>query len=272
MLVVTGRPLQPGEELSVTYGDRSGGGPGSRAQTFAEARRYFWVDVGREGRRASSLPCPIRRRSPSSGARPTRLVVVVPSDVVAARPSGVVVNAEDEWGNPAAAYRGRVQPVRAGVDRARDRSDLHRGRRRGSGAGGLDRRRAGRPPPWRGRHGAWPGGGEQPPRRTGRHPAHRLYWGDPHGGQMVDAGKIPDFFRYARDVAGIDFAGYQRNDHVHSRGIRHPAALERELYAPGRFVPLPGFEWSGDLAVGRAPQRLLPAIRPADPPLQPRRT
>ena len=48
-------------------------------------------------------------------------------------------------------------------------------------------------------------------------PQFALYWGDSHGGQVAMAEKIPDFFRYARDVAAIHFAGYQRNDHVLSK-------------------------------------------------------
>jgi hypothetical protein len=80
---------------------------------------------------------------------------------------------------------------------------------------------------------------------------HRLYWGDPHGGQVVDPGKIDAFFRYARDVAGIDFVGFQRNDHVMtSAAYDVQQGLEGQLYEPGRFVPLPGFEWSGELEQG----------------------
>jgi hypothetical protein len=76
---------------------------------------------------------------------------------------------------------------------------------------------------------------------------YALCWGDPHGGQLEMAAKIPDFFRYARDVAGIDFCGYQPNGHRLSEAdwtLQQRA--EREFYQPGRFVPLPGFEWTGE--------------------------
>ena len=74
---------------------------------------------------------------------------------------------------------------------------------------------------------------------------YRLYWGDPHGGQVVDPYKIGDFFQYARDVAGIHFAGFQRNDPAISTGAYDvQQQAEREHYEPGRFVPLPGYEWS----------------------------
>ena len=49
LLQLRGRALEPGEVVIITYGDQSGGGPGSRAQTFAEQRRYFYVAVDKLG-------------------------------------------------------------------------------------------------------------------------------------------------------------------------------------------------------------------------------
>ena len=49
LVINTGRPLEDGEEFTVTYGDQSGGGPGSRSQTFIEPRRYFWIEVDTNG-------------------------------------------------------------------------------------------------------------------------------------------------------------------------------------------------------------------------------
>ena len=65
------------------------------------------------------------------------------------------------------------------------------------------------------------------------------------------AEKISDFFRYARDVAAIHFAGYQRNDHVLSTSdwvVQQEA--ERAYHQPGQFVALPGFEWSAQTTRG----------------------
>ncbi len=78
-----------------------------------------------------------------------------------------------------------------------------------------------------------------------------LYWGDSHGGQVAMAEKIPDFFRYARDVAAISFAGYQRNDYaVTKRDWELQQEVERAYDQPGRFVALPGFEWSAGTELG----------------------
>ena len=78
-----------------------------------------------------------------------------------------------------------------------------------------------------------------------------LYWGDSHGGQVALAEKIKDFFTYARDVAAIDFAGYQRNDHVLSANDWEiQQEVERAFNQPGRFVALPGYEWSAETGRG----------------------
>ncbi len=78
-----------------------------------------------------------------------------------------------------------------------------------------------------------------------------LFWGDYHGGQVENAEKISDFFRYARDVAGIQFASYQRNDNAHSDAdYAMQLEVEKEYHEPGRFVAIPGFEWSPSTRVG----------------------
>ena len=45
VVVLGGRELQSGEQLTVVFGDPGDGNPGTRPQTFIDQRRYFWVDV-----------------------------------------------------------------------------------------------------------------------------------------------------------------------------------------------------------------------------------
>ena len=72
-------------------------------------------------------------------------------------------------------------------------------------------------------------------------PPFRLYWGDPHGGQVVDPYKIGDFFAYARDVASIHFAGFQRNDHVMTTGAyKVQQQEERKSLRTGAFCAAAG--------------------------------
>lgn len=113
-VTVLGRPLNDGEEIVITYGDRVGGGPDSRAQTFLERRRYFWIEVdGRGDGKYESIPTAVELNV--RGGDAARLVVTAPSDAVAGEPFRVLIKAEDAWGNPAERYRGRVRVEGAGV-------------------------------------------------------------------------------------------------------------------------------------------------------------
>ena len=249
LLRVSGRPLRPDEEIVLTYGDRSGGGPGSRAQTFCEARRCFWIEVDAEGT-GSFTAIPDPPALAIIGGPAARLVAVVPSTVLAGEPFELRLKAEDAWGNPASGYRGRVALKEAGVSvpDAVAFAEADGGIRSVAGCRALD------PGIFRIRVVDAAAGicAESNPLVASRErAAHALYWGDPHGGQVVDPQKIEAFFRHARDAAGIQFTGFQRNDEVMTReAYALQQQVEQAFYEPGRFVPLPGFEWSGELAVG----------------------
>lgn len=80
-------------------------------------------------------------------------------------------------------------------------------------------------------------------------PREFIYWGDIHGhsNESDGAGSSEDYFRYARDIAGLDFTSL--TDHDASLAA-DPARWERiirlteQFNAPGAFVTLHGFEWS----------------------------
>ncbi len=243
-LVNTGRGLVEGEEILITFGDKSGGGPGARSQTFIEPRRYFWVEVDVDG---SGEFVPIRTLPEMSvvGGDAVRLVVVAPSDAAAGEEFRISVKAEDRWGNPSSSYRGRVKISGAGVAVGAEQVQFDDD---SNGVMWIERCSITEP----GEHrvtvrdeDAGLEGVSNPIVASEAAPEYRLYWGDPHGGQVVDAYKIGDFFAYARDVAGIHFAGFQRNDPAITTGAYEvQQQAERDNYEPGRFVPLPGYEWS----------------------------
>ncbi len=247
VLTVNGRALASGEQVSVTYGDTRGGGPGFRAQTFAEAQHFFLVEVNTGDGETATLPNPPFLSI--VGGEAAALTVQMPSIVVSGEPFRIQVKVEDAWGNPAGAYRGNVtlagRDVRVPEENATfDRAD--RGVRWIDGcvvdAPGIHRIHA--------TDGVLTAQ-SNPMACRDNAPKWMIYWGDSHGGQVAMAEKIPDFFRYARDVAGIHFVGYQRNDHVlTARDWMLQQEAERAYHQPGRFVALPGFEWSAQTARG----------------------
>ena len=242
---LAGAGLEPGERIVLVYGDTAGGGPGSRAQTFREPRRYFHLQVDRGGD-GEWDDVADRPELAVVGGDPVRLVVIAPSEVTPGEPFAVLVKAEDRWGNASNIYRGTVVLDSEGI--AVDEpevtfTDADRGVCRVEPATAL-----------------MPGvhtlmavdesaglRGESNPVCVAEHIGeHRLAWADPHGGQVVDRDKIADFFAHARDVAGIQFAGYQRNaDVASSEDYAVQQDVERAFHQPGRFIAIPGYEWSG---------------------------
>ncbi len=81
----------------------------------------------------------------------------------------------------------------------------------------------------------------------------RAYWGDLHAqsGETIGSGTADAYLRYARDYAFLDAVGHQGNDFQITPGFwRRLNRLMGEWNAPGRFVTVPGYEWSGNTALG----------------------
>jgi hypothetical protein len=81
----------------------------------------------------------------------------------------------------------------------------------------------------------------------------RLVWGDLHGhSQMSDGTGTPDdYFSYARDIARLDVIALTDHDHWSVRPLdEYPKLAESILqsalkfHEPGRFVTIPGYEWT----------------------------
>lgn len=83
--------------------------------------------------------------------------------------------------------------------------------------------------------------------------ALRPYWGDLHAqsGETIGSGSALDYMTFARDCAFLDMVGHQGNDfQITPEFWAALNALMREWNEPGRFVTVPGYEWSGNTALG----------------------
>src|SRR5947209_9207509 len=81
----------------------------------------------------------------------------------------------------------------------------------------------------------------------------RRYWGDLHGqsGETIGVGSAENYFRYARDAAFVDIVGHQGNDFQITDAFWCKLnRLTAEFDKPGKFVCLPGYEWSGNTGMG----------------------
>jgi len=247
LIQILDAPLEASDEIRIIYGDTSGGGRGTRAQTFVEDRFEFQIFVDRLGAGVFE-PLTEHPAVPIVPNESHRLVVVVGGD-----PLRVLIKAEDIWGNPIRTdIPGEVQlTVRLDGNqlslgdsfRMLQSIELRAGQcvvRPKDCEAGILRIVAEHPTLGR---------AESNPVRIG---APR-YWGDLHAqsGETVGTNSAESYFRFARDSALADFVGHQGNDiQITDKFWTELNRLSRTFTKPGKFIVIPGYEWSGLTPVG----------------------
>jgi len=169
----------------------------------------------------------------------SRLVVIAEGEVSCNQDSIVRVYGEDRWGNPApleraSALSGAEKVIYQGFDK-RFPVHMYKVRFCKEGVYRMHACSAGLE-------------GESNPIRIVSPNSSRLYWGDLHAGQSdigCGAGTLGDHFAFARDVAGLQFASQQANDHyIDGQTWQEVRAVSHALDESGRFVCYLGCEWS----------------------------
>ncbi len=234
-------PLPAGGRLVLRFGHD---GPGQRVQTLAELDCPLLVRLQEPGSAGwTEIACP---RVDVVGGTAARLILVGPSTVAVGEPFALRLCLEDRWGNPASGPRLEVEieglPGRHALD--------------GSGAGplavearlehaGVHRFTA------RDHTGLLTATSNPIDCRPA--PEQRVYWGDLHGQSRIGcgAGSFERYLEHARDAALLDFVGHQANCFLVRDGEwEEQRRVTTALHAPGIFLPLLGYEWSGETEVG----------------------
>jgi hypothetical protein len=251
LLIRVGRGfLRQGDTLTVRMGDRRQGSPGYRLQTNVEARVELKTSVDAF---AAYEFCELPEQ-PAFDLVPGPAATwkaIWPSLAVVGEPFRLAIVAEDRWGNPTTDAEASLTltPSR-GVRGLPERIAI----RKGDGPrvldnlivesqgdldlsiaiAGMEVARA------------------NPMRVVASAPIRR-YWGDLHGqsGETIGMGSAEAYFRYARDAAFIDMVGHQGNDFQITDAFWNKLnRLTAEFDQPGKFVCLPGYEWSGNTGMG----------------------
>jgi len=243
--------LLPGQTITLVLGDRSLGSPGMRAPAVARDRAWFlvFVDADASGHFvAIDKDLYVRIRS----GPPVRLRVLLPSQAAAGAPVDVQLRAEDSDGNVAEGYRGTVRLDSANASSnlpatytftAADRG-LHWFRGIGFSKTGIRRVLA---------DDGVLHAESNPMLVSTRAPAQSIYWGDLHGHTIFSDGTgMPEqYFDYARNIAGLDFAAL--TDHIEMLDpVREKmiSDLTEKRNDPNHFVTIQAYEWSGLPASG----------------------
>ena len=251
LLIRVGRGyLRAGDTLTVRFGDRRQGSPGFRLQTNVEANVELKTSIDAFATyEFCELPV-----QPAFDLVPGPAVswkAILPSLAVVGEPFRLAIVAEDMWGNPTTNANHSLKLVASRPVRglpARVEFKTGDGPRVienlvAEAEGDLDLNIMTKDEEL----------ARANPLRVVKGAAIRRYWGDLHGqsGETIGMGTAESYFRYARDAAFIDIVGHQGNDfQITDTFWRELNRLTSEFDVPGRFVCLPGYEWSGNTGMG----------------------
>ncbi|HEY7645903.1 MAG TPA: DUF3604 domain-containing protein, partial [Hyphomicrobiales bacterium] len=243
--------LREGDRITVRFGVTGGGSPGMRLQTFCEDSFEFRVLVDPIAT-FNFQPVPDQPQIAIVPGAPARFLAVLPTLRRVGEPFALRLKGEDRWGNPS------------------DRCDLTLALRARGTVSGLPDSITLTPGPRAfsvdGLSASTPGdiviellgpdgeiATETNPLRISADTPFRHYWGDLHGQseETIGTGSARQYFAFARDLAFVDACSHQGNDfQITSEFWKELNELTAEFDQPGRFVALPGYEWSGNTALG----------------------
>jgi hypothetical protein len=252
LLIRVGRGyLRAGDTLTIRLGDRRQGSPGFRLQTNVEERVELKTSVDAFAT-YEFCELPDQPWFDLVAGPAVSWKAIWPSLAVVGEPFRLAIVAEDMWGNPTTDAAQRLTLVPSRPVRGLPPSVAIN---RGEGPRVIENLVA-----------EAPGDldltliadGEEiaranPLRVVAAAPPLRRYWADLHGqsGETIGMGSAESYFRYARDLAFIDMVGHQGNDfQITDAFWAKLNRLTAEFDAPGRFVCLPGYEWSGNTGMG----------------------
>lgn len=262
--------LPAGGSLTVIYGAGQGTNAGARADVYAEENEDFFVKVDGDGD-GYFVPLPLSEQPtltilPSS---PVRLLLTTPSRATPGSSFLVRIAALDRFDNYASDYSGeailsvesmlgesstnaqaKASPPDSSTDPSSQAVSLEQGlatARLSVSRSGIFRCVATSP--------------DFPDRRFLGNPLlvekeifrWNQYWGDLHGhSNLSDGSASPEqYFRYARDVSGLDVVALTDHDAFGVFAIdefpevwKHLGEAAAQFYRPGSFVTFAGYEWT----------------------------
>lgn len=243
--------LREGDTITVRLGDRRQGSPGLRVQTFVEPFFEFHT-LADPIACYHFVPVPEQPIVPVVAGARHDAVAVLPSRVAVGEAFALRLRSEDIWGNPtgqgAAEFRLEASSPVEGLPAAVKVAD-------GEITTTIENLRVGAPGDILIRVTDADGRTlcTSNPLRTVAAVDERLVWADFHAqsGETIGTNAAEDYFAFARDTAFLDIVGHQGNDFQITKEFWAKLnALYEAFDAPGRFVTIPGYEWSGNTALG----------------------
>jgi hypothetical protein len=243
--------LREGDQIVINFGDRSGGSPGIRLQTFCEDTFEFRVLVDAIAV-YNYVELPRQPEIKIIPGKPVLWKAIVPSERCVGESFRLSLKGEDCWGNPSnqcdQTFVLRASTAICGLPAsvtftpgkfAVVLEDLSV-----SQAGDLTidlLTDDGTPV------------ATSNPLRIKTTTQLLPFWGDLHGQseETIGTNSARDFFSFARDCAFLDVAVHQGNDfQITTEFWYHLNELTAEFNEDMRFITFPGYEWSGNTGLG----------------------
>jgi hypothetical protein len=243
--------MKEGDTITIRFGVTDHGGPGMRLQTFCENRYEFRVLVDPIATYNFQTLSEQPAISIVPGA-PETWVAVVPSTCVRGEAFSLKIKAEDTWGNPTNKAAMRLTPkANIALENLPDFIDVTAGDF-ATTITGLIAQEAG--PLEINLHG--PDGSVVTscnPAILSDAPELQSYWGDLHGqsDETLGTNSAADYFAFGRDRAFLDACAHQGNDFQMTDTFWTDLnTVTAHFNQDGTYVTLPGYEWSGNTALG----------------------
>ncbi len=243
--------LAEGDTITIRFGDRSSGSKGVRVQTYCERIFEFKVFVDA----IATYDYVALPESPHIDIVPGPPVTwrsVLPTLKRTGEPFRLSIKAEDAWGNPSNQVNQEVQlvpsrPVAGLPERAQFEPGAF-----ALVLDGLKLDEAGEVMVQ-----VLGGDGTELCRSNTLSvqddPQWLHFWGDLHGqsNETLGTNTAEEYFLFGRDRAFLDACSHQGNDFQMTQEFWADLnALTKRLDDPGRFVAIPGYEWSANTAIG----------------------
>ena len=247
--------LKPGDHIKIRLGDRRGGGPGTRVQTFVEKGFRFRCYIDPLG---TSRFCPIPGDVVIDivPGRPAQLVMAGSRMLRPGQPVVLGVRAEDVWGNTCFDEREEVLVTASlGGERVYEKKVAL------AGEGWAFAEIADLPTDTVGELAITASMIGEPQVKNAEFyvtideacPCPRVFFGDlhVHSDNTVGTNDTVYNLTYGRDIARLDYLGYTANDfQITKANWNDDVKLIHSLAEVGKFVCYPGTEWCGNSCAG----------------------
>ena len=244
--------LAPGDTITIRFGDRRFGSPGIRLQTYCEREFEFRVFADP----IATYDYVALPESPKIAIVPgpgVRWRAVIPTLIRVGESFRLCIKAEDKWGNPSNQIDRMLKlesssPVTGLPETLRFEKGEFSAVVNGLTSSEVPALTIG----------VLDENGEElcrtNPLRVAPSDADLVhFWGDTHGqsNETLGTNSARDYFEFGRDKAFLDVMGHQGNDfQITGAFWKELNDLSASFDQAGRFVCIPGYEWSANTAVG----------------------